>query len=424
MTWNTLTPISLNKDGAWLPLPLAGTGGRVPVRIPSFPIGQEGIYEVGIYDIPQAGELGLVSPAQTVSIARYTRNLIFEVPPTIAAPHIGVRLLTHAELEIKTYSLAIQWQLPYGSGTGNGGGTPVPSGFMAAISWTEIKQAAIAEIAQGYATIESVTTGLAEIQEAVEAIALTPGPKGDKGDPGEIPNISALATKDELEELEGAIINLFLPAFNGQKWYDLVGLLHDKFPALDQGVIDELMSVPDLDYNESPAERYDFVASALSGITGPPLLLEFLENQFNQVAYFAVVGGVQGRISLAQESADSAVRLAKRYAVLIEPGWEYGAFQIPGYPITYGKRFTKTVRPPGASSTGSALLRVVCANGPVLARLKVGAGAFEDRLTSSVGDCSPQRDLPPGGDGVSERKIQTEVYAEASVDLSIFLEIY
>jgi hypothetical protein len=236
--------------------------------------------------------------------------------------------------------------------------------------------------------------------------------------------VADLATKDELEELEGAIINLFLPAFNGQKWYDLVGLLHDKFPALDQGVIDELMAIPDLDFDESPAERYDFVVSALSGITGPPLLLEFLENQFKPIAYFSVVGGVQGRISLAQRSADSAVLLAKRYEFLIEPGWEYGAFQVPGYPITYGKRFTKTVHPPGASSPGRALLRVVCANGPVLARLKVGAGAFEDRLTSSVGDCSPQRDLPPGGDGVSARKIQLEVYAEASVDLSVLLEIY
>jgi hypothetical protein len=239
-----------------------------------------------------------------------------------------------------------------------------------------------------------------------------------------IPDVSVLATKEELEELEGGIINLFLPAFNSQKWYELVGLLHLRFPSLDQGVIDELMSIPDLDYNESPAERYDFVASALSGITGPTLLLEFLENQFKPIAYFSVVGGVQGRISLAQRSADSAVLLAKRYEFLIEPGWEYGAFQVPGYPITYGKRFTKTVHPPGAGSTGSALLRVVCANGPVLARLKVGAGAFEDRLTSSVGDCSPQRDLPPGDDGVSARKIQLEVYAEASVDLSIFLEIY
>jgi len=171
MPWTLLPAISLNKDGAYVPIPLSGAGGRVPVQIPAFPVGQEGSYEMGIYNIPQTGDLGLVSPAQTVAIARYTRNLIFEVPPNTSAPHIGVRLLTHAELETKNFSLAIQWQPPYGSGTGDGGGTPVPSGFIAAVPWGEIKQTAIDEIARGYATTESVTGQFSEIQNEIDLLA-------------------------------------------------------------------------------------------------------------------------------------------------------------------------------------------------------------------------------------------------------------
>lgn len=171
MTWQTLTPINLTQAGAYVPLPLAGAGGRVPLQIPPFSVGERGLYEVGIYDLPQGGPPGLVAAAQTAQIAAYTRSLVFEVPPSIAAPHVGIRLLSHDNLGTASYSVAIKWQPPYGSGTGDGGVTPVPSGFMAAISWTEIKQAAIAEIAQGYATVESVTTQLAEIQEAIDALS-------------------------------------------------------------------------------------------------------------------------------------------------------------------------------------------------------------------------------------------------------------
>jgi hypothetical protein len=171
MSWQTLPPVNLTQEGGYVPIPLAGAGGRLPLQIPPFPMEDTGLYEVGIYDLPQGGPAGLVSVPQTAQIARYTRSLVFEVPPNITAPHVGLRLISHEEIETASYLIACKWQMPYGSGTGNGGGTPVPSGFMAAISWTEIKQAAIAEIAQGYATIESVTTGLSEVQEAIDALA-------------------------------------------------------------------------------------------------------------------------------------------------------------------------------------------------------------------------------------------------------------
>jgi hypothetical protein len=171
MSWQTLPPANLTQEGGYVPIPLAGAGGRLPLQIPPFPMEDTGLYEVGIYDLPQGGPAGLVSVPQTAQIARYTRSLVFEVPPNITAPHVGLRLISHEEVETASYLIACKWQMPYGSGTGDGGGTPVPSGFVAAISWQEIKSAAIAEIAQGYATIESVTTGLSEVQEAIDALA-------------------------------------------------------------------------------------------------------------------------------------------------------------------------------------------------------------------------------------------------------------
>lgn len=144
MDWQTLT-LSLNKDGAYVPFPLAGEGGRIPIEISAFGLSESGSFEVGIYSLPPSGDAALVAPAQQCLIARYRRHLIFEVPPGIEAPHLGARLLKHPELQTKSYSLSIRWQKPFGSGSGGGGGgtitIPPPQGLVIAATLEQVTAA-------------------------------------------------------------------------------------------------------------------------------------------------------------------------------------------------------------------------------------------------------------------------------------------
>lgn len=171
MTWQTLTPINLTQAGAYVPLPLAGAGGRVPLQIPPFSVGERGLYEVGIYDLPQGGPPGLVAAAQTAQIAAYTRSLVFEVPPSIAAPHVGLRLLSHADLETATYSVAVRWQPPYGSGTGTGGTQPVVGGLIMQASWGEIRDYLRAGLRDGLVSWADLASELGDLQDAIDSLA-------------------------------------------------------------------------------------------------------------------------------------------------------------------------------------------------------------------------------------------------------------
>lgn len=105
-----LAAIQLNQTGDYAPVPLAGAGGKVSFKIPAFPADQSGIYEIGVYEGDNAAP-GFVEQRR-VAIAPYARYLIFNVPPSLNNPQLGLRLIQKADLGTYDEAITAAFHLP------------------------------------------------------------------------------------------------------------------------------------------------------------------------------------------------------------------------------------------------------------------------------------------------------------------------
>lgn len=108
--FSDLTALQLNQTGDFTPIPLNGTGGSVSFKIPAFPSGQTGTYEVGIYEGDNAAP-GFVEQRQ-VALAPYIRFLTFQIPPSLSNPQLGLRLIQKTDLSTYDEAITPAFHLP------------------------------------------------------------------------------------------------------------------------------------------------------------------------------------------------------------------------------------------------------------------------------------------------------------------------
>lgn len=116
--FQNLQPLQLNKTGDFTPIPLAGAGGIVAIRIPAFPAGQTGIYEIGIYEGVNSAP-GFVEQ-RLLPIVSYSQFLNFQVPPSLSNPSLGLRLIQKADLATYDAAITPAFHMPPAVSTGDG----------------------------------------------------------------------------------------------------------------------------------------------------------------------------------------------------------------------------------------------------------------------------------------------------------------
>jgi hypothetical protein len=116
--FQALAPLQLNQDGDYTPIPLAGAGGIVAIRIPAFPAGQAGIYEIGIYEGDNAAP-GFVEQRR-FAITPYARFTNWQIPPSLTNPQLGLRLIQKADLATYDEAIAASFHMPPAVPTGDG----------------------------------------------------------------------------------------------------------------------------------------------------------------------------------------------------------------------------------------------------------------------------------------------------------------
>jgi hypothetical protein len=116
--FQNLQPLQLNQAGDYTPIPLAGAGGVVAIRIPAFPAGQTGIYEIGIYEGENTAP-GFVEQRR-VSLVPYARFLNFQIPPSLTNPQLGLRLIQKADLATYDEAITASFHMPPAVSTGDG----------------------------------------------------------------------------------------------------------------------------------------------------------------------------------------------------------------------------------------------------------------------------------------------------------------
>lgn len=214
MDWQNLPAIDLNFTGDYVSLPLNGRGGKVAIKIPGFPAGEAGRYEIGIFTRPAQGEVGFVDAAQK-ALAPHARYLVFDVAANLPDPHLGMRLVQHSNPQ-KEFEVMAQWQPP-ASDQAVPGGAMISLGLSVEALTEEIER----RISAGSASLED----LQGLQEALEgAIAASegtpgpPGPKGDRGDPGpqgQVGPAGATAYRQWLDQGNLGTLAEFLDSLNG-----------------------------------------------------------------------------------------------------------------------------------------------------------------------------------------------------------------
>lgn len=108
--FQSLAPLQLNQTGDYTPIPLAGAGGIVAIRIPAFPSGQTGIYEIGIYEGDNAAP-GFVEQRR-LAITPYARFTNWQIPPSLTNPQLGLRLIQKADLATYDEAITPAFNLP------------------------------------------------------------------------------------------------------------------------------------------------------------------------------------------------------------------------------------------------------------------------------------------------------------------------
>ena len=108
--FQSLTALQLNQTGDYTPIPLNGVGGWCSFRIPAFPAGQSGLYEIGIYDGDNADPAFVEQ--RRVAIAPYARLESFQIPPSLNNPQLGLRLIQKADLATYDETITPSFHLP------------------------------------------------------------------------------------------------------------------------------------------------------------------------------------------------------------------------------------------------------------------------------------------------------------------------